>query len=199
MKKNLLHSTLILLSCCGSLLIVGTTLASAQGSELTPSSPFECRGDTTTVLRGRHIVTDGDGVVADDNCSLLIEGSRIEARGIGVRALGNSTVKILRSHVVGGSAALLAAGNSDIKYSESTFQGAQQMRENGEIEGAQGAAPMQGSTPGSVSVGGIVPGTVNVGGVSIRTGPGGVEVDTGTGTVVRETEYAAASSRRPRW
>lgn len=143
---------------------------------LQPSEPIVCRGNQELEVRGRYIVTDGDGIEVGGNCELRLVDSHVEAGGVGVWAVNNGEVTIERSFVSGRRAGLRADNRAEIWFTDSTIRGGTVAWNLAEIHEGRGN-----DVSGRVVAGGAAPGS---GDVSIRTGPGGVRVESGGETVV---------------
>ena len=153
---------------------------------LTPSGPVVCGEREDLVIRSRHISTDGNGVEASGKCEVLIVNSYIEARGVGVLAAGTAHIRVRDSFVSGGRGGLVAENRGEIRFSGSTIRGDTQARNLGNIidEGGNDVAGRVTERPAPL---------VGIGDLSVESGPEGVRITTGGGTVVVEDDYVRIS------
>lgn len=86
------------------------------------AEPIVCQGARFMHIDNRHLVFDGNAVLAQDGCEIHITNSRISAAGLGVAA-HDARVHIRNSRVEGGAGSVQASGNAHIYAQSSSFKG----------------------------------------------------------------------------
>jgi hypothetical protein len=92
-------------------------------SDLRSAQPIVCQGANRMELKGRHIVTDGDGIVVNGACTVVVKDSHIIAGGAGILVNASSHVEIESSFVQGVKGAVVGHAMSETVYRNSTLRG----------------------------------------------------------------------------
>lgn len=92
-------------------------------SDLRAAQPIVCQGANKMELKGRHIVTDGDGIVVNGACTVVVKDSHVIAGGFGVIVNASSNVEIENSFIQGTKGAVVGHAMSETNYRNSTLRG----------------------------------------------------------------------------
>jgi hypothetical protein len=92
-------------------------------SDLRSAQPIVCQGANRMELKGRHIVTDGEGIVVNGACTVVVKDSHIIAGGFGVVVNASSNVEIENSFIQGTKGAVVGHAMSETNYRNSTLRG----------------------------------------------------------------------------
>jgi hypothetical protein len=94
-----------------------------HSSHLEPSEPISCNGRQRITVINRYIETDGDGLVVEGSCQVLLSDSHIVAGGHAVRISDSGSVRIRNSTLEGKEGALLAADDAKAHAAGSNIRG----------------------------------------------------------------------------